>query len=95
MGGEELKWRQLTHHQIMIHKGLILVHTAYLKPFIKAQISGKLVNNGVSYIAITSVHSEKTHQEKMLMIIMNKSQETMVYGGCQKLTSALKLRPEK
>ena len=28
-------------------------------------------------------------------LIMNKSQETMVFSGCQKLTSAIKLRPEK
>ena len=27
--------------------------------------------------------------------IMNKPQETTVFSGCQNLTSALKLRPEK
>ena len=44
MGGEELKWRQLAHNQLMSQeKGLILVHTVKLKPIIKAQISGKLV----------------------------------------------------
>ena len=37
--------------------------------------------------------------KKMIMIIiiisMNKSQETTVFHGLQKLTSAMKLRPEK
>ena len=28
------------------------------------------------------------------MINMNKSQERMVFGGCQKLTSAMKQRPD-
>ena len=30
-----------------------------------------------------------------LVISMNKSQELTVFHGCQKLTSAMKLRPEK
>ena len=64
---------------------------------IKAQISGKLVTNGISDVAIASVHSEKTRLKKIIMIItiMKKSQETTVFGGRQKLTSAMKLRPEK
>ena len=36
--------------------------------------------------------------KKMIMIFiisMNKSQESMVFGGCQKMTSAIKQRPEK
>ena len=69
-----------------------------LKPIIKAQISGKLVTSGISDVAITSVHYEKTRLKKMIMItiiIMNLSQKTTVFGGRQKLTSAMKLRPEK
>ena len=31
----------------------------------------------------------------IIMIIMNKSQKTTVFGGRQKLTSAMKQRPEK
>ena len=31
----------------------------------------------------------------IIMIIMNKSQEMKVFGGRQKLTSAMKQRPEK
>ena len=55
-----------------------------------------------------SVNSEKTRMKKLMMmiitiiiiiiiiiIIMNKSQETTVFLGRQKLTSAMKQRPEK
>ena len=77
-------------------KDLILVHTVQLKPMVKAQISGRMVSSGISDVAITSVHSEKNRLKKLMMIIiMNKSQETMVFSGRQKLTSAMKLRPEK
>ena len=30
VGGEELKWRQLAHHQLMSQQGPILVHTVKL-----------------------------------------------------------------
>ena len=76
-------------------KGLILVHTVKLKPMIKAQISGRMVSSSISDVAFASVYSEKTSLTKLMMIIMNKSQETTVFSGCQKLTSAMKLRPEK
>ena len=76
-----------------------LVHTVKLKPIIKAQISGKLVTNGTSDVATASVHSEKNPLNKTIMIIiiisMNKSQELTVFHGRQKLTSAMKQRPEK
>ena len=71
---------------------LFLVHVVQLKPTIKDQISGKLVTNGISDVAIASVNSEKTLTKKMIMIIiiisMNKSQELTVFHGRQKLTSA-------
>ena len=41
---------------------------------------------------------KKLMMMKMIIIIisiMNKLQETMVFGGLQKLTSAMKQRPEK
>ena len=70
-----------------------VVHTVKLKPIIKGQISGKLVTSDISDVAIVSVHSEKTRLKKMIMIIiiisMNKSQESTVFGGRQKLTSAM------
>ena len=75
-------------------------------PIIKAQISGKLVTSGISDAATASVNSEKTRMKKLMMmmkmiiiiiiiIIMNKSQETSILHGSQKLTSAMKQRPEK
>ena len=81
-------------------KILILVHTVQLKPMIKAQISGTMVSSGISDVAIASVHSEKTRLKKCMMImiiimLMNESQVTTVFSGRQKLTSAMKLRPEK
>ena len=61
MGGEELKWRQLAHHQLM---SLILVHRVKLKPVIKAQISGRMVSS-ISQVAFASVYSEKTCMKKL------------------------------
>ena len=76
-----------------------LVHTVKLKPIIKDQIPGKLVTSGISDVATASVHSEKTWAKKWIMIIiiiiMNESQELTVFHGHQKLTSAMKQRPEK
>ena len=50
-------------------KDLILVHTVQLKPMIKAQISRRMVSSGISDVAITSVHPEKTHLKKRMMMI--------------------------
>ena len=70
----------------------------------KSNSSGRMVSSGINDVVIASVHSEKTHLKKLMIImtmmtmiiiiIMNKLQETTV-SGCQKLTSALKLRPRK
>ena len=70
-------------------KDLILVHTVQLKAMIKAQISGRMVSSGTSDVAIY----EKTRLKKLMkiIIIMNKLQETTVFSGHQKLTSAMKL----
>ena len=98
MGGEELKWRQLAYHQLMSQQGLILVHAVKLKPIIKAQISGKLVSSGISDVAITSVYFEKPRMKKMISYdnyYYDLSQETTFFGRHQKLTSAMKQRPEK
>ena len=74
-----------------------LVHTVKLKPITKAKMSGKLVTSGISDLA--TAHSEKNRLKKLIMIIiiifMNKSQELTVFHGRQKLTSAMKQRPEK
>ena len=62
-----------------------------------------MVSIGISDVVTASVYSEKTHLKKLMMMkmiiviisIMNKSQETTVFSGRQKLTSAVKQRPEK
>ena len=62
---------------------------------IKTQISGRLISSGMGDVAIAPVHSEKTCLKKLIKIIIIIMQETTVFGGHQKLTSAMKLRPEK
>ena len=61
-----------------------------------------MFSSGISDVVIALVHSEKTCLKKLMMmmmieitiivIIMTKS---LVFSGQQKLTSAMKLRPEK
>ena len=41
VGGEELKWRQLAHHQIFSQQGPHFSPHSKLKPIIEAQISEK------------------------------------------------------
>ena len=79
MGEEELKWRQLAHHQLMSQQGPHLIHTVKLKPIIKAQISGRMVSSGISDVAFTSVYSEKTRLKKLMImiIIMNNNRKTI------------------
>ena len=70
------------------------MHTVQLKRTIKAQISGRMASIAISDVVTASVYSEKTCLKK-LMVIMNKSQEMVVFDGCQKMTSDMKLRPER
>ena len=58
LGGEELKWRQLVHHQLMSQQGSHYSPHSKLKQIIKALISGKSVTSGVSDVEIASIHSE-------------------------------------
>ena len=95
MGGEELKRCQLAHHQLMSQPG------PHFSPYRKAKTNEKstnMVSSGISDVMFASVYSEKTRLKKcwiMIIFIMKKSQETTVFGGLQKLSSAMKLRPEK
>ena len=84
----------------MSQPSILYVHTIQLKPMTKAQISGRMFSNGICDAATASVNSDKTRLKKLMMvmmkmIIMNKSQETTVFRGRQKLTSSMKQRPEK
>ena len=58
-----------------------------------------MVSGDISDVVITSEHSEKNFLKKLMkmmkMMVINELQETIVFSGRQKLTSAMKLRPEK
>ena len=66
--------------------------TVQLKPTIKAHSSGRIASTGISDVVTASVYLEKTHLKQLMTMI---PQETTVFHGCQKLTSAMKLRLEK
>ena len=70
LGGEGLKLRQLAHHQLMSQQGPHFSPHSKAIAIYKAQISRKLVTNGISDVAIASVHSEKTRMKKMIMMII-------------------------
>ena len=76
---------------------------------VKVQISGRMASIGISDVVSASVYSKKTRMKNLMMMkmiviiiiiiisisILNKSQELTVFHGRQKLTSAMKQRPEK
>ena len=67
MGGEEFKWCQLAHHQLMSQQG------PHFSPHSKAKANYKSTNHitsGISDGAIASVYFEKTGLKKMIMIII-------------------------
>ena len=67
----------------------------FLLLFSSTFFEGRMASIGISDVVTTSIYSEKTRLKMLMTMIMNKSQETTVFGGHQKLTSAMKLRPEK
>ena len=74
MGGEELKWLQLAHNQLMSLQGPHYGPHSTAKTNIKAKISGKLVSSGISDVEFASVYSEKNRLKKlMIMIIINRN----------------------
>ena len=69
MGGEELKWHQLAHHQLMSQQG------PHFSPHSKAKANYKSTNhrkigNYIIDVATASVHPEKTRLKKMIVIII-------------------------
>ena len=70
MGREELKWRQLAHHQLMSQHGPHFSPCSKAKAIYKSKISGKLVTNGINDVAFASVYSEKTRLKKCLIMII-------------------------
>ena len=65
MGGEELKWHQLAHHQLMSSQGPHFSPHSTAKPMIKAHFSGRMVSSGINDVAFASVHSEKPCMKKL------------------------------
>ena len=93
-----IKKASASHNQLMSPQGLHFSPYSTAKTNFKAQISGKLVCSGINEVAFVSVSLDKASMKKcwiMIIIIMKKSQETSFFVGRQKLTSALKLMPEK
>ena len=73
-GGEELKWHQLKHNQLMSPKGPHFSAHSTAKTNDKSTISGRMACIGISDVVTASVYLDKTHLKKMMMIvIMNKS----------------------
>ena len=65
---------------------------------IKSTISGRMLSSGIRDVTIASVYSEKTRLKYLIkiiiIIIVNNSQETTVFDGHQRLTSAMKVMSE-
>ena len=97
MGGEELKLHQLTHNQLMSPHGPHFSAHSTAKTNDKSTNLRKNGIIGISDVVTASVYLEKTRLKKLMniIIIINKSQEMTVFHGRQKLTSAMKQRPEK
>ena len=78
-------------------KDVILVHSTAITNHKSTNLRKNGHSSGISDVAFASVHSEKNRLKMLLImiIIMKKLQQTTVFSGCQKLTSAMKLRPEK
>ena len=91
VSGEELKWRQLTHNQLMSPQGPHFSAHSTAKTKDK---STNLRKNGIYWYKLCCDRFSILVENPKLLI-MNKLQETSFFHGCQKLTSAMKLRLEK
>ena len=66
MGGEELKWCQLKHNQLMSSQGPHFSPRSPAKPTIKVQISGRMASIGISDVVTAS---EKRRLKKLMMMM--------------------------
>ena len=77
----------LAHHHLMSQQGTQFSPHCNARANDKTQISAGMLSSSISEVAFDSVYSEKTHVKKCLikisMIIMNKSLEMTIFGGCQ------------
>ena len=89
MGGEKLIWHQLAHNQLISLQG------PHFSPHSTAKTNDKSTNLRKNGIYLYKFCCARLMKLMKMIIIMNKSQETTVSHGQQKLTSAMKLRAEK
>ena len=68
VGGEELKWCQLAHHQLMSQQGSHFSSHRRAKTNDKAQFSGRMVSSDITDVGFASVYSEKAHLKKLMMM---------------------------
>ena len=66
---EELKRRQLAHHQLNSQLRTYFSPHSTL-PMTKAQIPGRMVSNGIGNVAIAPVHTEKTRLKKLMKMLL-------------------------
>ena len=71
-GGEELKWCQIKHNQLMSLQGPHFSPRSTAKTNDKSTISGRMASIGISDVVTASVYSEKTHLKKLIMMMMMK-----------------------
>ena len=75
MGGEELKWRQLKHNQLMSPQG------HHFSPLSTAKTNDESTNLrkngifGISDVVTTSVNSEITRLKKCMMIMLQVTEK--------------------
>ena len=72
MGGEELKWRQLTHNQLMSPQGPHFSLHSTAKTNEKSTNLRKMASIGINDVVTASVYSEKTRLKKLMMMMMMK-----------------------
>ena len=82
MGGEELKWRQLTHNQLMSPQG------PHFSPHSTVKTNDKSTNlrkNGISDVVTASVYSEKTRLKKLMMKMIIIRKKRRIFTGARKV----------
>ena len=70
MGGEELKWRQLAHNQLMSQQRPHFSPHSRDKAYYKSINLRKIGNKCFKCFSAPSVHSEKTRQKKLMNMII-------------------------
>ena len=77
MGGDGLKWRQLTHNQLMSLQGPHCSPHSTAKTNDKTQISGRMASIGISDVVTASVYLEKTSLKKLMLKVLNHASRTL------------------